>query len=349
MIPRLTACLLLACPAFAGAQPDTPPAYISIAESSEPSSRGRFRPGELVVRRVTLVNPTNQTIALRVVGTNCPCTTARLAHATLSPAAETTLTLSLSAAQVSAPQTYNAEVQAVPINAGPGATPQRIVTSISYSPRSPVAVFPRVASIVAVAGDDVRVPFTALSLDGSTGNFLVALHKGDWASLASQRPHESAPNTTSLEVAAPSDAPGLFDGMLVFDREGEREPVGYAEVSLRILPPLRAAPAGFVLRESESGWSPSRAVITLSPESARCPSPAAASIHPPIEGIAAASPVKSGDGWTITLTADPSQLPAHGSTTVQVLSADQRTLCTIPVVWFSHEALSQRSAALSTR
>lgn len=345
MIPRHAACLLMAYPTLAPAQSAVPPAYISIAESSDPASRGRFRPGEPVVRRVTLVNPTDRTIALRVVGTNCPCTTARLAHATLAPAGETTLTLSLSAAQVGAPQSYNAEVQAIPVNARPAEPPQRIVTSISYSPRSPVAVFPRIASIVAVAGDAVQFPFTSLSLDGSTGDLRVALYKGDWATLAAQHPHDSAPNATSLAVAAPSDTPGLYDGMLVFTRENEPEPVAYSEISLRVLAPLRASPAGFILRESEAGWSPAQATIRLSPETDTCPPPTVARVHPPIPGIAAARLLKSDNGWTIALTADTSRLTAHGSTTVEVLAADQRTLCSIPVVWFSRDAFAQHRAA----
>src|SRR6185369_11013133 len=62
------------------------PPLVSVIEN-EPVERGAIKVGEPVTRFVTLKNTSAAPVALRVVGTSCPCTSAKLSESLLDPGA----------------------------------------------------------------------------------------------------------------------------------------------------------------------------------------------------------------------------------------------------------------------
>lgn len=107
---------------------------------------------------------------------------------------------------------------------------------------------------------------------------------------------------------------------------------------------LVATPPGVIWRQQGDNIDEYVATVTLEPQpdAPTSPTPTAVRLKTPTKGISVQPPVAEKDArqWTVEVRLAPSDLPTpHGSTSLEILDADNNVVRTIPVIWFSRSSL----------
>lgn len=332
----------------AGAASKAAPPLVRLNEDEE-ADRGLVRIGEPVVRRVTLENVCGAEVGLRVVGTSCPCTVARLGQATLRPKESTWLELETTAAEVGSQQRYTALVEAT-VTDSVGLVTQRqpVSVAIAYTPDILAVVEPRFVALTAVPGEPATIDLLVRRLDGKRADVERVLPPGEWVRLKSVSRSKEDPNWAVLTLESATDALGIHHGLMDVQVLGEPKARNQVQVSLRVLPRLIADPPGIVWRENSGSWGARTRTVQLSVNRLAHASPPPASARlsagSTAVGVSAVTQTKQGaDRWTVTVSLDPAVFTgaevSHGSRQVDVLDAQGGVLCVLPVLWFSESSL----------
>lgn len=333
-------------PGGAGERPATAePALVELVDD-EPANTGPHRANTVATRTVTLRNISGSTLALRVVGTSCPCTTARLDAAQVGAGSSVRAVLTTNVAEVGATQWYTATIEASEVGAnGSAARRQTVPIPIGYVPAAESVVYPRVFELCAVEGEHATFEMFVRRLDLEPITVERVVTPGDWIKVEHITPSKDRAFESAVELSCAQDKPGVYRGLVDGYITGDTERT-HAQVNLRVEEPLIASPTVLIWREQAGKWdNPMRQVrLTANPLAKRAYAASSAVVSNQAPHLKL-SPVTNdaSDPQTLTVTLEPSSLPGEstsGVTYVQLLDEQGKTLCSLPTVWFRESSLT---------
>ncbi len=325
----------------------TPPSarYVRVHEL-DPADRGPMPIASLATRRVALENTHEGPINLRVVGTSCPGTIARLDRAALDAQETTTFTLQTRVAEVGAPQWYTATIEAAPASPGSSVSPQRIAVEIGYTPDIEVIAHPHAPTMIGVPGEPASIDIIVRRLDGIPADVKHVRLPGDWVEVTSIHAKPGWPAATVVTLVSRTDTTGVWRGQVTIQLQEEPLVQCHVDLSLRVEDAFAPAPAGLVWIEPPKGWRACKSTVRLERSAigggGAVPLEARLSTRCPAVTIEPIEPVRDENAWLLSVAFDPLVLGAsegHGSREIEVTGADGRILCRVPLVWFSRSAL----------
>ncbi len=306
-------------------------------ESYEPAFRGAFRIGMPVVRRVPIVSRATKPIGLRVVGTSCPCTTARLQQDVLLPGESVILELMTTAADVSGRQQYTAEIEAKEQSVGgEPVRSQRLSTNLAYSPDLSIVVSPRQVVCVVGIGDTKSIDLHIRRADGRALDIERVVVLGDWVLERSLKYDELRPSQATLRLDVRPEQCGTYRGTVEVHGKAAGEQ-GVVQLVVAVEGEVRADPAGIVFVETSERTIDVQ-IIELVVPSGRHGSDFHLDVSRPTPAGLDISRVTSGvDVRThLRVTADWSRMGEEsGVVDVSCTVDGQRTIGKFPIVWLT--------------
>lgn len=321
-------------PVYAQAAP-----LVRVVET-QPSDRGVFKAGEPVVRRVLIENVSAHHVSLRVVGTSCPCTVARLDGNVIPPGESVGLSLRTTAAQVAIPQAYAAVIEARAAGeAEAGSTAQTVRVSIEYAPDIEAVAWPAIVRVASPLGQTPEAAFFIRRPDGIRPRLSSITPRQPWSAVGAVEPVAGCDSEARVVLKLADRPVGLHRGSVEFQVEGDAGPPHRVSIAWTVQPWLVPSPAGFVAVQHGGAWRLVNAELRLtlcSPDHAIAGPLRArvADARAPID-IATPQALDTG-GWVLRASAQPRFADApSGETRVSVLGADGAILTEIPVIWLS--------------
>lgn len=325
-------------PAARAAQPP----LVQLIED-EAADRGRVALGNIVRRRVTFKNLTQDTLSARVIAISCPCTKAVLGAAELPPGSSTSLVLTTTAVSVATTQWYTADVefsaqqpgQALPVR-------QRVQVPIGFIPDVQATMMPTLATMHSTEGKAGTFELHIRRLDSQGLTVSKVEPPGDWVSVRSVKPLRRDPRQQVITLEAAAVPPGFYRGFLKVFIEGGDEAGLSSDLSLRVDPRLIADPAGFVMVTGEKREpAPCRVLLTSRPGMPLPEMPLDARVEPTARGwtTTISDGPLPGQWWlTLTQATHPAVIPS-GDADVVVIDAKGNAIQRIPLIVISDQSL----------
>ncbi|MBL9032896.1 MAG: hypothetical protein JNM80_14465 [Phycisphaerae bacterium] len=321
------------------------PVYAQVAPlvrvvETQPSDRGVFKPGQPVVRRVLIENVSAHHVSVRVVGTSCPCTVARLDGNVIPPAESVGLTLRTTAAHVAIPQAYTAVIEArASGEAEPGSTAQTVRVSIEYAPDIEAVAWPVIVRVASPLGQIPEAAFFIRRPDGMRPRLSSVTPRQPWCAVGAVEPVAGCDSAVRVVLKLADRPVGLHRGSVEFQVEGDAGQPQRVSIAWTVQPWLMPSPAGFVAVRRADGWQLEHTELLLRPCSPDLAfaGPLRARVADARAPIDIETPVAlDTGGWVLRATARPRIADApSGETRVLVLGADGAILTEIPVLWLS--------------
>lgn len=325
-----------------------PAAQLVRMEPNEPADRGALPIGQLASRRVTLKNVSDKRVDLRVARVSCPCVDTVLGAKTLVAGEETELTIGTTVTETNGKQIHFAEVEAVARDsAGLPVEKQTFQVQIAYVPDVQAVVRPEWLPMWAVSGERDSFRLLTLRLDGHAPEIEAVELPGPWVRVAAVQPARERRALSEIVIEPATERPGFYSGWAKVRVRGDEEAQHHTWIGLRIREPLAVEPAGIVVRTGGDADASSSYTINLLPwtGSQAVRRPSSLRLAAPVPGITLSEVQASEPGearWSFAVTIDSGALAAqgqHGRAEIQVASDRGDVLATVPVVWFTGEAL----------
>jgi hypothetical protein len=218
---------------------------------------GRIRVVEMASRSREVTNRLTFPIRIRKINSSCPCVVVKIEPESIPPGSTGIVTISAPVAQVATEQVHWATFEA---SSQDGVTTQTFPISMTYTAELSMLVAPMFMQIVAPAQQEVErlIVVRSEALEAiNPRSFRIEGDNAQELRVASVSRHpipsESRPTEQALAITIKGRfrTEGLREAMLCF--ETNESPLFEVPMQVRVLPALRAVPAGFIFLPNELG------------------------------------------------------------------------------------------------